>query len=100
MGSTVVREPINQISHQVINVDKFTHSVTPDSLISIDGSDRYGFIQPIFVTVNISVLNIMILMINIASIGQIPIWTLHGQLVLKVNRICNRPCGTGPERCQ
>ena len=45
IGSAVVRELINNTSHQVINVDKLTYAGNLESLISIESSERYIFVQ-------------------------------------------------------
>ena len=45
IGSAVVRELIRNTPHRVINVDKLTYAGNLDSLVEVEGSDRYCFIQ-------------------------------------------------------
>ena len=45
IGSAVVRELIKNSQHRVINVDKLTYAGNLESLASVDGSERYHFIQ-------------------------------------------------------
>lgn len=45
IGSAVVRELINNTSHNVINLDKLTYAGNLESLKTIDSSDRYIFEQ-------------------------------------------------------
>ena len=48
IGSSVVRELINNTNHQVINLDKLTYAGNLESLESIQDSDRYSFEQVTF----------------------------------------------------
>nr|WP_287077154.1 dTDP-glucose 4,6-dehydratase [Halomonas sp.] len=45
IGSAVVRELIQNTTHRVINVDKLTYAGNLESLGSIEGHDRYTFVQ-------------------------------------------------------
>ncbi|WP_434986173.1 dTDP-glucose 4,6-dehydratase [Vreelandella zhaodongensis] len=45
IGSAVVRELIQQTQHRVINVDKLTYAGNLESLTSVEGNDRYTFVQ-------------------------------------------------------
>ncbi|WP_088331543.1 dTDP-glucose 4,6-dehydratase [Lacimicrobium sp. SS2-24] len=45
IGSAVVRELINNTTHQVINVDKLTYAGNLESLASIESNPRYTFEQ-------------------------------------------------------
>lgn len=45
IGSAVVRELIKHSPHRVINVDKLTYAGNLESLDSIEGHDRYTFVQ-------------------------------------------------------
>ncbi|MGO2264658.1 dTDP-glucose 4,6-dehydratase [Halomonas sp.] len=45
IGSAVVRELIQNTTHQVINVDKLTYAGNLESIGSIEGHDRYTFVQ-------------------------------------------------------
>jgi len=45
IGSAVIRHLIGDSDHQVLNLDKLTYAGNLESLSSVDGSDRYRFIQ-------------------------------------------------------
>jgi dTDP-glucose 4,6-dehydratase len=45
IGSAVCRHLIEDTDHSVINLDKLTYSSTLTSLASIEGSNRYSFVQ-------------------------------------------------------
>lgn len=45
IGSSVIRHLINDTEFQVLNLDKLTYAGNPDSLIQVDSSDRYQFVQ-------------------------------------------------------
>lgn len=45
IGSAVIRYLISDCSHEVLNLDKLTYAGNLESLSSIDGSDRYKFVQ-------------------------------------------------------
>jgi dTDP-glucose 4,6-dehydratase len=43
IGSAVIRHIINNTNHYVVNVDKLTYAGNLESLVSVEGSDRYIF---------------------------------------------------------
>src|SRR6056300_152786 len=45
IGSGVIRHLINNTDAQVLNLDKLTYAGNLDSLIDVDSSDRYQFVQ-------------------------------------------------------
>jgi dTDP-glucose 4,6-dehydratase len=45
IGSSVIRQLINDTEFQVLNLDKLTYASNLDSLIDVDSSDRYQFVQ-------------------------------------------------------
>ncbi|MDQ7727277.1 dTDP-glucose 4,6-dehydratase [Halomonas sp. SpR8] len=45
IGSAVVRELVQSTSHRVLNVDKLTYAGNLESLASVEGSERYTFVQ-------------------------------------------------------
>ena len=45
IGSAVVRELIDNSPHSVVNVDKLTYAGNLESLASVEGNERYHFIQ-------------------------------------------------------
>ncbi|WP_016913350.1 dTDP-glucose 4,6-dehydratase [Vreelandella stevensii] len=45
IGSAVVRELVNSTQHRVVNVDKLTYAGNLESLASVEGSERYTFVQ-------------------------------------------------------
>ena len=45
IGSAVIRHLIDDSDHQVLNLDKLTYAGNLESLSSVDGSDRYQFVQ-------------------------------------------------------
>ncbi|AYF34579.1 dTDP-glucose 4,6-dehydratase [Vreelandella alkaliphila] len=45
IGSAVVRELINSSQHHVINLDKLTYAGNLESLASVEGNERYSFVQ-------------------------------------------------------
>ncbi|MDA9006503.1 dTDP-glucose 4,6-dehydratase [Litoricola sp.] len=45
IGSAVIRQLINDTDAQVLNLDKLTYAGNLDSLIDVDFSDRYQFVQ-------------------------------------------------------
>jgi len=45
IGSTVIRHLINNTDAQVLNLDKLTYAGNLDSLLDVDSSDRYQFVQ-------------------------------------------------------
>jgi dTDP-glucose 4,6-dehydratase len=45
IGSAVVRELINNSEHKVVNVDKLTYAGNLESLVGVEASSRYVFIQ-------------------------------------------------------
>ncbi|HBP41084.1 MAG TPA: dTDP-glucose 4,6-dehydratase [Halomonas sp.] len=45
IGSAVVRELINNTQHRVINLDKLTYAGNLESLTSVEGNERYTFVQ-------------------------------------------------------
>ncbi|MGP9552093.1 dTDP-glucose 4,6-dehydratase [Halomonas sp. AOP42-D1-22] len=45
IGSAVVRELIQNSAHRVVNVDKLTYAGNLESLASVEGNERYTFVQ-------------------------------------------------------
>ena len=45
IGSAVIRHLIHETHYQVLNLDKLTYAGNLESLKSVDGSDRYDFVQ-------------------------------------------------------
>ena len=45
IGSAVIRHLIDDSSHEVLSLDKLTYAGNLESLSSVDGSDRYQFVQ-------------------------------------------------------
>ena len=45
IGSAVIRHLINNTDAQVLNLDKLTYAGNLDSLLDVDSSDRYQFVQ-------------------------------------------------------
>ncbi|MBR9925664.1 MAG: dTDP-glucose 4,6-dehydratase [Gammaproteobacteria bacterium] len=45
IGSAVVRELIGNTQHRVINLDKLTYAGNLESLASVEGNERYTFVQ-------------------------------------------------------
>ena len=45
IGSAVVRELIDNTQHRVINLDKLTYAGNLESLASVEGNERYTFVQ-------------------------------------------------------
>jgi dTDP-glucose 4,6-dehydratase len=45
IGSAVIRHLIHETNHQALNLDKLTYAGNLESLKSVDGSDRYDFVQ-------------------------------------------------------
>ena len=45
IGSSVIRHLINDTESQVLNIDKLTYAGNLDSLIDVNSSDRYQFLQ-------------------------------------------------------
>ena len=45
IGSAVVRELIQNSTHRVVNVDKLTYAGNLESLVNVETSERYAFVQ-------------------------------------------------------
>ncbi|WP_083006168.1 dTDP-glucose 4,6-dehydratase [Halomonas sp. GT] len=45
IGSAVIRELIHNSGHSVVNVDKLTYAGNLESLVSVEGNERYTFVK-------------------------------------------------------
>ena len=43
IGSSLIKHLINDLNHEVVNVDKLTYAGNPESLKEVENSSRYEF---------------------------------------------------------